>query len=448
MRPTPPTQAAAGTPTQVGDETGTSSPRAPTLELDPDEDFFDEEGAPEVGGDPRTLAPLCPNEVMASQIPDVNWTARYTACPKWGAVLKLIQDPAASWPVDVKYLRGRILYQERICIPLSMQRGWIRLHHSEMAHVGPKRLWDHMRPKFEWADPVDAKKFTWLVMGQCEICQACRPVWKRKIGIEPTLVPPDLMASVAIDIFQLPPTQWNEVTYDAIALCVDRLSGWMTAVPGQYRGMTASWVAQEMYHWHWREFGIQSIVTSDQGPHFTGTWWRTMCAEMGVRVSYSQAYHHQANGRAEVAGQQLINRLRSLNQETGENWMQLLPQVLDRLHDIKGESGFSPYELVFGRERPMQGLKFQEPNTCRDARLFCQEMQRRRERAAQILNDKHRTRERTSSVPERTFKPGDEVWYLRPPQTGDKLDSRWVGPAKLWHVTDNGVTPPKSNQGR
>ncbi len=35
------------------------------------------------------------------------------------------------------------------------------------------------------------------------------------------------------------------------------------------------------------------------------------------------------------------------------------------------------------------------------------------------------------SQPERGFNVGDLVWYLRPPNTGDKLDSRWLGPAEV-----------------
>ena len=53
----------------------------------------------------------------------------------------------------------------------------------------------------------------------------------------------------------------------------------------------------------WDLFGIPSVVTSDNGGPFVSAWWRTMCALHGVRTAYGQAYHHNANGRAEVAGQ-------------------------------------------------------------------------------------------------------------------------------------------------
>jgi hypothetical protein len=74
--------------------------------------------------------------------------------------------------------------------------------------------------------------------------------------------------------------------------------------------LTAAKVAKAMYEAWWSPHGVPSVITSDRGAHFAGAWWRTMCAMLGVRQAYAQAYHHPANGRAEVAGAQLQKRLR------------------------------------------------------------------------------------------------------------------------------------------
>ena len=63
-----------------------------------------------------------------------------------------------------------------------------------------------------------------------------------------------------------------------------------------------------------------------------------MCGCLGIRQAYSQAYHHQENGRAERAGQQLQEKLRKLYVESRLNWVEALPQVLDRIHDTIGEA--------------------------------------------------------------------------------------------------------------
>ncbi len=70
-----------------------------------------------------------------------------------------------------------------------------------------------------------------------------------------------------------------------------------------------------------------------------------MCVRLGIREAFSQAYHPQANGRAEVAGQQLIGLLRKLHAEEEINWVEALPRALLYLHDRVGEGGLSPYKI-------------------------------------------------------------------------------------------------------
>ncbi len=92
--------------------------------------------------------------------------------------------------------------------------------------------------------------------------------------------------------------------FDAMAVCVDRNSGWMVTTTQQRKGLTAKGCHKHVLN-RWEPFGIPSIVTSDRGPQFATAWWNTLCAQVGVRRANAQAYHHQANGRAEVAGREL-----------------------------------------------------------------------------------------------------------------------------------------------
>ena len=140
------------------------------------------------------------------------------------------------------------------------------------------------------------------------------------------------------------------------------------------KGMTGSKIAKEMLKQQWRPFGIPQTITSDQGPQFVAAWWSTMCEMLGIRQAYSQAYHHAANGRAEMAGQQLMERLRKLQAKNGINWVESLPNVLDRLHDVVGEGGLSPYQIVFGRDRPLANYPLPTTHECEDAENFMKRM--------------------------------------------------------------------------
>ena len=55
------------------------------------------------------------------------------------------------------------------------------------------------------------------------------------------------MDSVAIDFFDLPEVTYQGKVYNRIALCVDRLSGWMVATPHETKGFTAQNMAKHMY---------------------------------------------------------------------------------------------------------------------------------------------------------------------------------------------------------
>ena len=283
---------------------------------------------------------------------------------------------------------------------------------------------------------AEAKRIAHEVPRQCELCQAAEQAHHAlKTKVEHTLVPSRLMESVAVDIFQLPSVSWEGGVVDCVALCVDRLSGWHTASVHQSKGLTAAKVARAMYFEGWSTFGIPSVVTSDRGPHFAGAWFRTMCGLHGVRQAFSQAYHHAANGRAETAGKQLCNRLRRMHLEKGWNWAECLPAALRIIHDVKGEGGLSPYEVVFGRQRPLGGIPYVPLRRAEEAEEFFARIREQELAVSKNLNDLHAKRaayENQSRPNPPAFASGDKVWYKRPTaavhSTSAKLASYCLGP--------------------
>ena len=202
---------------------------------------------------------------------------------------------------------------------------------------------------------------------------------------------------------------------------MDRHSGWVVAVPCLDKGLTGDKVAKAMLMHQWRPFGIPSLVTSDQGSHFVSAWWQSMCALLGIRQAYSQAYHHASNGRAEIAGQQVMEILRKLHVQVKIFWVEALPQVLDKIHDVRGETGYTPYEIVFGRQRPLAQVPASSPHECQDASEFFAHMKHIDERVSDMLNEHHAklaARLNNTRADSSTFQLGDKVWYRRPENTG------------------------------
>ena len=231
--------------------------------------------------------------------------------------------------------------------------------------------------------------------------------------VQHTVMPARLGESIALDIFNLPAVVRHGERFDCMVVAVDRLSGWTVAIPACRKGLQAKKVAEDMWERWWLPFGIPATVTSDQGPQFVGAWWRTLCAAMGVRQVYSQAYHHNANGRAEVGGKTLQQVLRRLYQEDHFNWVEALPRAVQLMHDLPGPSGLSPYEVVFGgRTRCLGGIPRQELKEAPDARDWLEQGRRIDAKVAEKLQTMQQKRADVPSEARKakpTYTMGDKV---------------------------------------
>ena len=371
----------------------------------------------------------CPRPVM-----DKNWESEYRACPTWGPLLAQVKD-STHWPKGVQIRDGRVYKDGTLCIPSTITGQVIRELHRQAGHPGGIRLWDDMGRWYSFADPKSAKAIAKKVQGQCEVCQAVDPSrLPYKCPIEPTPIPPYLMDSVSVDLFAMPEVTVGGKVYDTLVLCVDRESGWMVGTAHQNKGLTAQQVAKDMFR-QWEMFGIPSKVSSDRGPHFASAWWKTLCAAHGVQVAYGHAYHHQAQGRVENAGQQVLLKMSKLNADEGTPWVELLPRVLRHIHDMPGASGFSPYEIVFGRHRHMASLPYRPEKEAEDATCFVERMKRLDTQVAKTLNDLQAKRASLVNKNRREpppLKVGAKVWYHPERQPGtDKLEVRWKGPGRV-----------------
>ena len=74
---------------------------------------------------------------------------------------------------------------------------------------------------------------------------------------------------MAVYLLSMLSVKYDGKTYDAMALAVDRHSGWMVGYPPRKKGLTGEQVATKMFEkGGWDVMGIPSYGTSDPGPHF------------------------------------------------------------------------------------------------------------------------------------------------------------------------------------
>ena len=365
---------------------------------------------------------------------DEDWAFWYRQSKWWSKPWRIVQRQGGDWPKGFQLHENRLFFGGKLCVPWGLTGRVVRAHHEAVGHIGAQRLWAQMSRFYEWADVARARFFSRRVQSQCELCQACEhPHHPLHMPIEPTPVPPRLMDNVCIDVFVMPAVKVGSESFDCFVACVDRLSGWIVAFPATKLGLSADKVAREMFARAWDLFGVPRVVSSDQGPQFASAWWHTLCGCLGIRQAFGHAYHHQANGRAEVAGKELQRKLRLLHgQGGGSNWVELLPVALRHIHDTPGVTGLSPYEIITGRHRNMVGVPYPVERQAQDALLFLERQKAMDKKVADLLNARHEREAAVENAKRRqvtVFIPGDKVWYLRPRSLGtNKTQSWWLGP--------------------
>jgi len=110
-------------------------------------------------------------------------------------------------------------------------------------------------------------------------------------------------------------------------------TGYITTILTTIESLSAEKRVQFLLEMGWNMLGIPTIIYSDQGPQFAGSWFRTLCARLGVRQAFSQARRPQGNGRVEVAGKCVKDMLRKLHASEGINCVEALPRAV-KLYNI------------------------------------------------------------------------------------------------------------------
>jgi hypothetical protein len=370
---------------------------------------------------------------------DEDWEVAYTNSPTWCETWEQATDITRGWPRGYQIHRKKLYREGKLCVPEENVLELVRAYHFLNGHPGIERLVKGLYARYNFPEPVpdcNVRESAIAVKRGCVICQVSEPPnWATKGKYESTPIPEAPFQSVSVDIFSMPEVSWRENTFDCVVICVDRHSGWMIAQPTTALGLTSEKCAHLLLEGGWDQFGIPSTVTSDQGPQFASAWFQTMSARLGLHETFSQAYHPQANGRAEVAGKQFKDLLRKLHAEDEINWVEAIPRALRLIHDRVGEAGLSPYQILMGRERPLAGLPYTSNRECPEAHEYFDHIQEIDKQVAKRLEATHAAAQQRHNSKIRVrppFQIGDTVWVKKPPQLGGaKLQTYWVGPTTI-----------------
>ena len=128
----------------------------------------------------------------------------------------------------------------------------------------------------------------------------------------------------------------------------DHFTKWYEAFPT--KDQKAQTVANILVSRLFSRFGPPQILHSDQGTNFESNLIKSICDLMGIQKTRTTAYHPQGDGQIERQNRTLQEILSTFVSEHPDSWDLYVDQAVFAYNTSHHEAtGFSPYELVFGR---------------------------------------------------------------------------------------------------
>ena len=186
-------------------------------------------------------------------------------------------------------------------------------------------------------------------------------------------------------------------------------------------------------------FGLMTEIHSDRATSFLSDLLSDVYLALGIKSSTTPSYNPRSNP-VERSHRDLGAAITALSKNDPRNWERVLPAALFASRtSINSSTGFSPFELIFGREpnTPLD-LLFQLPQPHTEFRAYedyatelRNRLQRAFEWARENLSRSVRRQRLLYSGKVRSFLPGAKVWLFTPKfKAGQrrKFRIKWTGP--------------------
>lgn len=245
---------------------------------------------------------------------------------------------------------GRRLYDKfgNILVPDNLQDEVIKAVH-ERGHWGVNKTLELITRRYRIDDVQDRVK---ELVKECLVCQSCKVANTKKYGeLTPLPIPNNVFESVGMDFVKMPMVTRDSESYDFILVVVCRLSKVTILIPCLESGLTSEKCGLLYLERVACQFGIPTQFVIDRDPRWTSGWWTTLCGMMGTKVSFSQAYRAEGNGVSKREIRQALENLtrKLVVEDVGTTWISWIPMVQWSMNEAVGPTGYSPYEIVFGR---------------------------------------------------------------------------------------------------
>ena len=256
------------------------------------------------------------------------------------------------------------------------------------------------------------------VQDHCNTCTQCQKSSTRGVKKAP-LVPLPIMDEpfkrIAIDIVGPLPRSSSGKRY--ILVICDYATRYPEAVA--LRSIDANAVAEELLG-YFSCVGVPEEILTNQGTNFTSQLLSEVYRLLGIKPIRTTQYHPQTDGLVERLNGTLKAMLKKTAAEEGRDWDRLLPYLMFAYREVpQASTGFSPFELVYGRNvrGPLNVLKESWEASTRSPESVVSYVMLIQERLTKLRDVVHENFENTQAT--------QKEWYDRQIVSFSKGTSTW-----------------------
>ncbi|QRW24341.1 Retrotransposable element Tf2 protein [Rhizoctonia solani] len=329
-----------------------------------------------------------------------------------------------DWEEDLLWYRGKLVVPDSEALKERLLR---EFHDSPLAgHPGQQRTLELLSRNYWWPGMKSSAK-EWVEC--CPACQANRCAHNPVIALKPLEVPPFPFHTISYDFITGFPKSEG---HDAILVVIDSFSKLGHFIPTSKK-VSAKGLADLFVSHIWKLHGLPVKTISDRGTTFTGKFLRALYQRLGIKPSFSLAYHPESDGQTERVNQFIKFYLRSYVAADHSDWVKWLPLAEYAYNNAKhSATGKTPFELIYGRNPIMNPSNI--PSNIPEADLVADTLAREwKEAEAALRMSKERMTRDKGTVPE--YSIGEKVWLdgknveLR--TNSNKLDPKQLGPFEV-----------------
>ena len=335
----------------------------------------------------------------------------------------------------------------QLAVPFVLRDKIMKSFHDSFTggHAGVERCYTTMRQKYWWPNMYNDVN---IYVKTCDPCQRGKRIFHSKRAPLHSLKIEGVFERVHLDI--LGPLKQTKDKARYVLIIVDSFSGWMEApVLVDQSAMT---VAKTFYNEFITRYGAPRSIVTDRGSNFMSQLVQELCKLFDIKRHHTSSYHPQTNASSQKTIGTLSQALRAYVQADQENWAELIPSILMglRFQTKPQTSGFSPFEIVFGRKPviPIDVELLPPSNMGPVSQEYLQKLQDNlgliRDIATenlQMAQDRNKQYyDRKAIQPSQSFKVGDQVLIKREARTvglSDKLLPYYHKPCYIAECYDN-----------